>query len=133
MRDPSKCILCGDCVRVCNEVQHVGAIDFAERGSSMVVTPAFGKKLAETDCVNCGQCAAVCPTAAIKVKTDMDKVWRSLYDPSKRVVVQVAPAVRVALGEAFGLQPGEDSIGRIFTAIRMLGFDAVYDTCVAPT
>ena len=130
MRDPSKCILCGDCVRVCNEVQHVGAIDFAERGSSMVVTPAFGKKLAETDCVNCGQCAAVCPTAAIKVKTDMDKVWRSLYDPSKRVVVQVAPAVRVALGEAFGLQPGEDSIGRIFTAIRMLGFDAVYDTCV---
>ena len=87
VRDPSKCILCGDCVRVCNEVQHVGAIDFAERGSSMVVTPAFGKKLAETDCVNCGQCAAVCPTAAIKVKTDMDKVWRSLYDPSKRVVV----------------------------------------------
>ena len=130
VRDPSKCILCGDCVRVCNEVQHGLAIDFAERGSSMVVTPAFGKKLAETDCVNCGQCAAVCPTAAIKVKTDMDKVWRSLYDPSKRVVVQVAPAVRVALGEAFGLQPGEDSIGRIFTAIRMLGFDAVYDTCV---
>ena len=130
VRDPSKCILCGDCVRVCNEVQHVGAIDFAERGSSMVVTPAFGKKLAETDCVNCGQCAAVCPTAAIKVKTDMDQVWRRRYDPSTRVVVPVAPAVRVALGEAFGLQPGEDSIGRIFTAIRMLGFDAVYDTCV---
>ena len=130
VRDPSKCILCGDCVRVCNEVQHVGAIDFANRGSSMIVTPAFGKKLAETNCVNCGQCAAVCPTAAIKVKTNLDKVWRQLYDPGKRVVVQVAPAVRVALGEAFGLAPGEDSIGKIFTAIRMLGFDAVYDTCV---
>lgn len=130
VRDPSKCILCGDCVRVCNEVQHVGAIDFAERGSSAIVTPAFGKKLAETDCVNCGQCAAVCPTAAIKVKTDTDEVWKHLYDSSKRVVVQVAPAVRVALGEAFGLEPGENSIGKIFTAIRMLGFDAVYDTCV---
>lgn len=65
VRDPSKCILCGDCVRMCNEVQHVGAIDFANRGANMVVTPAFNRKIAETDCVNCGQCAAVCPTAAI--------------------------------------------------------------------
>ncbi len=130
IRDPSKCILCGDCVRVCNEVQHVGAIDFAERGSNAIVTPAFGRKLAETDCVNCGQCAAVCPTAAIKIKTCHSKVWRELYNPKKRVVAQVAPAVRVALGEAFGLKPGEDSIGKIFTAIRMLGFDAVFDTCV---
>jgi NADH-quinone oxidoreductase subunit G len=111
-------------------VQHVGAIDFAERGSNAIVTPAFGRKLAETDCVNCGQCAAVCPTAAIKIKTCHSKVWRELYNPKKRVVAQVAPAVRVALGEAFGLKPGEDSIGKIFTAIRMLGFDAVFDTCV---
>ena len=130
VRDPSKCILCGDCVRVCNEVQHVGAIDFAERGSEAIVTPAFGKKIADTNCVNCGQCAAVCPTAAIRIQTCTDKVWRELYNPKKRVVAQVAPAVRVALGEAFGLQPGEDSIGKIFTAIRMLGFDAVFDTCV---
>ena len=71
VRDPSKCILCGDCVRMCNEVQHVGAIDFANRGANMVVTPAFNRKIAETDCVNCGQCAAVCPTAAITIKKDL--------------------------------------------------------------
>lgn len=130
VRDPSKCILCGDCVRVCNEVQHVGAIDFAERGADAIVTPAFGKKMAETNCVNCGQCAAVCPTAAIRIQTCKNQVWRELYNPKKRVVAQVAPAVRVALGEAFGLEPGEDSIGKIFTAIHMLGFDAVFDTCV---
>ena len=130
IRDPSKCILCGDCVRVCNEVQHVGAIDFAERGADAIVTPAFGKKMAETNCVNCGQCAAVCPTAAIRIQTCKNQVWRELYNPKKRVVAQVAPAVRVALGEAFGLEPGEDSIGKIFTAIHMLGFDAVFDTCV---
>ena len=106
IRDSSKCILCGDCVRVCNEVQHVGAIDFAQRGSEAIVTPAFGKKLAETDCVNCGQCAAVCPTAAIRIQTCHNSVWREIYNPKKRVVAQIAPAVRVAIGEAFGLKPG---------------------------
>lgn len=130
VRDPGKCILCGDCVRVCNEVQHVGAIDFAQRGSEAMVTPAFGKKLAETDCVNCGQCAAVCPTAAITVKTSYEQVWKVLCNPGKRVVAQVAPAVRVALGEAFGLPAGKNSIGRIFTAMHMMGFDTVYDTCL---
>lgn len=130
VRDPSKCILCGDCVRMCNETQKVGAIDFANRGSDMVVTPAFHRKLAETDCVNCGQCAAVCPTAAITVKSSLEQVWKALYDPKKRVVVQVAPAVRVALGEVFGIPAGKNTIGKIFTSIRMLGFDAVYDTCL---
>jgi len=130
LRDPGKCILCGDCVRVCNEVQNVGAIDFAHRGANMVVSPAFGKKIAETDCVNCGQCAAVCPTAAITVVRDAPKVWKAIYDPTKRVVVQVAPAVRVALGEAFGLAPGKNTIGKIFKAIRMLGFDNVFDTSI---
>lgn len=128
IRDPSKCILCGDCVRMCNETQHVGAIDFAHRGADMLVTPAFGRTLAETDCVNCGQCAAVCPTSAITIKTDLREVWSAIYNPQKRVVVQVAPAVRVALGEEFGLPAGENSIGKIFTAMRMLGFDAVFDT-----
>lgn len=128
IRDPSKCILCGDCVRMCNEVQNVGAIDFAHRGANMVVTPAFGRKIAETDCVNCGQCAAVCPTAAITVKSSLKNVWKDLYDPKKRVVCQVAPAVRVAIGEEFGLEPGKNTIGRIFNAIRMLGFDDVFDT-----
>ncbi len=128
VRDPSKCILCGDCVRMCNEVQHVGAIDFANRGADLVVTPAFGKNIADTDCVNCGQCAAVCPTAAITIKNDLKEVWQALYASDKRVVVQIAPAVRVAIGEEFGLAPGKNSVGRIFTALRMLGFDTVFDT-----
>ena len=131
VRDPNKCILCGDCVRMCNEVQHVGAIDFANRGANMVVTPAFNRKIAETDCVNCGQCAAVCPTAAITIKKDLKQVWQALYAPNKRVVAQVAPAVRVAIGEEFGLKPGKNSIGKIYTALRMCGFDTVFDTSVA--
>lgn len=128
VRNPNKCILCGDCVRMCNEVQHVGAIGFANRGAKMVVTPAFDKNLIDTDCVNCGQCAAVCPTAAITIKKSSKEVWRAIYDPTKRVIVQVAPAVRVAIGEAFGLHAGKNSIGKIFRAMRMLGFDHVYDT-----
>lgn len=128
VRDPSKCILCGDCVRMCNEVQHVGAIDFAFRGANMVVSPAFGKQIAETDCVNCGQCAAVCPTAAITIKNDLREVWQALYAPGKRVVAQIAPAVRVAIGEEFGLPAGKNTIGKIFAALRMLGFDTVFDT-----
>lgn len=128
VRDPSKCILCGDCVRMCNEVQHVGAIDFAHRGANMIVSPAFGHPIAETDCVNCGQCAAVCPTAAITIKKDLKGVWQALYAPNKRVVVQIAPAVRVAIGEEFGIAPGKNTIGKIYTAMRMLGFDTVFDT-----
>ena len=128
VRDPSKCILCGDCVRMCNEVQHVGAIDFAHRGANMIVSPAFGRPIAETDCVNCGQCAAVCPTAAITIKKDLKGVWQALYAPNKRVVVQIAPAVRVAIGEEFGIAPGKNTIGKIYTTLRMLGFDTVFDT-----
>lgn len=131
VRDPSKCILCGDCVRMCNEVQNVGAIDFAHRGAKMVVTPAFGRDLADTNCVNCGQCAAVCPTGAIIVKSNLKEVWKALYDDTKRVVVQVAPAVRVALGEEFGLAAGENVMGKIVAAIRRLGFDEIYDTSVS--
>ena len=130
IRDPGKCILCGDCVRMCNEVQNVGAIDFAYRGSNMRVLPAMGKKIAETNCVNCGQCAAVCPTAAIHVKSSLRAAWKALYDPKARVVAQVAPAVRVALGEEFGLEPGKNTMGRIYAALRMLGFDSVFDTAV---
>lgn len=128
VRDPSKCILCGDCVRMCNEIQNVGAIDFAHRGSEMIVSPAFGKSLAETDCVNCGQCAAVCPTGAIVIKSDLKSVWKALYNPKQRVVVQVAPAVRVALGEEFGIKPGENVMGKIVAALRRIGFDDIYDT-----
>ena len=102
VKDPNKCILCGDCVRVCNEIQHVGAIDFANRGSKMIISTAFGRDLADTNCVNCGQCAAVCPTGAITIKNDTHDVWEAIHDPKKRVVMQIAPAVRVAIGEAFG-------------------------------
>ena len=128
VRDMNKCILCGDCVRMCNEVQGVGAIDFVHRGSSMQVSPAFGKKLAETNCVNCGQCAAVCPTGAITIHKSENKVWKAIFNPKKRVIAQVAPAVRVALGEEFGMKPGDNSIYKIYTALHMLGFDLAFDT-----
>ncbi|NRT36835.1 NADH-quinone oxidoreductase subunit G [Clostridium beijerinckii] len=131
IRDPNKCILCGDCVRMCNEIQSVGAIDFANRGSNMVVSPAFGKSLAETDCVNCGQCATVCPTGAIVVKSDIKNVWKAIYNPKQRVVVQVAPAVRVALGEEFGIKSGENVMGKIVAAMRKLGFENIYDTSLS--
>ena len=131
IRDMNKCILCGDCVRMCNEIQHVGAIDFVHRGSNMLVSPAFNRKLSQTECVNCGQCAAVCPTGAISIKKSHAKVWQAIFDPKKRVIAQVAPAVRVALGEEFGMKPGENSIYKIYTALHMIGFDLAFDTSVS--
>jgi len=128
VRDPNKCILCGDCVRYCSEIQGVGAIDFAFRGSDVVVSPAFGKSLGSVDCVNCGQCAAVCPTGAIVPRSPAEAVWQALDDPDAVVVAQVAPAVRVAIGERFGLAAGADATGKLVTALRMLGFGRVYDT-----
>jgi NADH-quinone oxidoreductase subunit G len=130
-KDQNKCILCGDCVRVCNEVQRVGAIDFAWRGSNMRVATPFDEPIANSDCVGCGQCAAVCPTGAIIVKNDVDSVWRELDDKNALVTVQVAPAVRVALGQSFGLPDGENSMGLIVAALRRLGFDRVFDTSTA--
>lgn len=131
VRDPNKCILCGDCVRVCSEIQGIGAIDFANRGSQVAVLPAFGKNLSQVECVYCGQCAAVCPTGALTPRSEVEDVWKALDDKKKKVVVQIAPAVRVALGEAFGMDPGEIVIGQIVTALRRMGFDRVYDTSFA--
>ena len=131
VRDPSKCILCGDCVRVCDEVQGMGVIDFAHRGAEIEVTPAFGKSLSETSCVSCGQCVAVCPTAALVIKGQTQLVWDALHDPNKRVVCQMAPAVRVALGEDFGMEASGISTGKAFAALNRLGFDYVYDTCLS--
>jgi NADH-quinone oxidoreductase subunit G len=131
VRDPNKCILCGDCVRMCSEVQGIGVLNFANRGSNVQVVPAFNKKISEVECVNCGQCAAICPTGALVVKSETAKAWKAINDPEKTVVVQVAPAVRVALGEEFGLPAGEIVTGKMVAAIRRLGFDKVFDTCIA--
>ncbi len=127
-RDPNKCVLCGDCVRVCKEIQGIGAIDFANRGSKAKVVPAFDSSLGKVECVNCGQCAAVCPTGAIVPKQDRNKVWDALYNKNKTVVVQIAPAVRVALGEYFGAAPGENVAGKLVAALKLMGFSHVYDT-----
>ncbi len=128
VRDRNKCILCGDCVRMCNEIQNVGAIDFAHRGSKMTISTAFDRPIAESVCVGCGQCAAVCPTGAIVVKNDITPVWKLLDDPDTRVTVQIAPAVRVAVNREFGLPDNDSAMGRIVAALRRIGFDEIYDT-----
>lgn len=126
--DANKCILCGDCVRTCDEIQGMGILEFAYRGSNMRVMPAFNRKMSETDCVGCGQCRVACPTGAITIKQNFRPVWEALADPSIRVVAQVAPAVRVAIGDKFGIPKGKNSIGRLAAALRRIGFDEIYDT-----
>ena len=128
VRDPNKCILCGNCVRVCEELQGVGALGFAERGSDAMVMPAFDETIASTNCVNCGQCRVFCPTGAITIHHNKTEVWEALADPNVRVVAQVAPAVRVAVGDSFGLPKGKSVMGKIVTALHRMGFDEVYDT-----
>ncbi|MCE5323251.1 [FeFe] hydrogenase, group A [bacterium] len=131
VRDPNKCILCGDCVRACNEIQSIGAIDFVGRGAKTAVLPAFGKDLNQVECVYCGLCASVCPTGALTPRSEVDEVWKDLDNPKKTVVAQIAPAVRVALGEQFGLEPGTITTGQIAAALKSMGFDRVYDTSFA--
>lgn len=128
VRDPNKCILCGDCIRVCDEMQGMGILNFAYRGSDLRVMPAFDRQLAQTSCISCGQCAAACPTGAIFVKNEIGAAWRAIHDPQKRVVFQIAPAVRVAVGEAFGMEPGVNTLNKLVSALKMMGADEVYDT-----
>ncbi len=131
VRDPNKCILCRRCVSMCKNVQGVSVIDAMERGFATTISPAFNKSINEVPCVNCGQCIAVCPVGALREKDDTDKVWQALADPDIHVVVQTAPAVRVALGEEFGYPIGSRVTGNMVSALRRLGFDKVFDTDTA--
>ncbi|MCX7983841.1 MAG: [FeFe] hydrogenase, group A [Bacteroidetes bacterium] len=131
LRNPNKCILCGDCVRACSEIQGIGAIDFAYRGHDLQVMPSFGQLLGEVQCVECGQCARVCPTGALTPKVTVDQIWSVLENKEKVVLVQVAPAVRVALGEVFNLDPGTDCTEQMVSALKLLGFKKVFDTSFA--
>ena len=128
IHDPNKCILCGDCVRACKEIQSVGAIDFVNRGSQTIVGPAFNKSLRDVECVYCGQCVSVCPVGALVPKPETEEVWDAIHNPEKYVVAQIAPAVRVALGESFGIEAGVITTGQIVTSLKRMGFNKVYDT-----
>ena len=128
IRDPNKCILCGACVRACTEFQGHSILGFANRGSKTLVQPMAGRDFSKTDCIYCGQCQAVCPTGALTIVSDVDNVWKYITNKDKKVVAQIAPSIRVALGEMFGLEPGENTIGLITAALRKIGFDLVFDT-----
>ncbi len=128
IRDPEKCILCGRCVRVCEEIQGVGAIDFVGRGCKAFVGTAFDQGLNLSSCINCGQCILVCPTGALTERPYLDEVIAALSDPEKFLVVQHAPAVSVSLAEEFGIEAGQDVDGKMVAALRRLGFDRVFDT-----
>ena len=128
VRDPNKCILCGRCIRACHERQGLDVYGYINRGFKSIVAPAFDKGLGDVACTFCGQCAAVCPTAAICERDDTEKVFAALGDPKKYTIVQTAPSVRVALGEALGLPAGEVVTGKMVAALRKLGFDKVFDT-----
>ncbi|MCF7837157.1 MAG: [FeFe] hydrogenase, group A [Candidatus Marinimicrobia bacterium] len=128
IRDNAKCIKCRRCVTVCGEMQGVGALFPQGRGFDTVIGPAFTQDLDGVACVQCGQCAAVCPVGAITERSHIDEVWKAIEDPTKVVVVQTAPAIRAALGECFDYEPGTLVTGKMVTALRRLGFDGVFDT-----
>jgi iron-only hydrogenase group A len=128
VRDPDKCILCGRCVRVCSEIQTVHAIDFSKRGFHTIITSAFNRTIHESSCVLCGQCVKVCPTGALKERSNNREVSEVLNNKNIHTVVQVAPSISVTLGEEFGYEPGQDVTPKLVTALRRLGFEAVFDT-----
>ncbi len=127
-RDPAKCILCGRCVRVCHEVQKIGAIDFSNRGFSSIVTTPYNKGINISECILCGQCILVCPTAALREKSSLKEVTNALNNKNKFTIVQVAPAVRATIGEEYNLPLGTDVTGKLVTSLRRLGFKKIFDT-----
>jgi len=131
VRDFSKCVLCRRCVSTCKNVQEIGAIDCANRGFESCVSTTYNESMNDVDCVFCGQCIEACPTGALKEKENIEEVWKALHDEEKFVVVQTAPAVRVALGEEFGMPIGTNVTGKMVTALRQIGFDKVFDTNTA--
>jgi NADP-reducing hydrogenase subunit HndD len=128
VRNSEKCVLCGRCVRVCEEVQGVTNLGRQGRGFTTVVTPAHFANMDDSVCIQCGQCINVCPTAAFLEKSGTDEVWNALNNPDLHVVVQTAPSIRAAIGEGFGMPPGTPATGKMVTALRLLGFDGVFDT-----
>lgn len=126
--DPRKCVLCGRCVNVCQNTQNVWALSFVERGIETRISPAGDISLSESPCVRCGQCSAHCPTGAIVENDETQKVWQALQNPDYYCVVQIAPAVRVAVGEAFGMKPGTNLTNKIYAALRRMGFKGIFDT-----
>ena len=126
-RDPAKCILCGRCVRVCNEVQKVGAIDFTKRGFQTIVSTPYNKGLNISDCILCGQCILVCPTAALREKSQIKEVVNAITR-KKYTIVQIAPAVRATLGEEYNMPLGSDVTGKLVTGLKRIGFKKVFDT-----
>ena len=128
VRDPNKCIQCRRCVAACHNVQKIGVIGTVGRGFNTVIAPAWDQKLADVACVNCGQCIMACPVGALKEKDNTAEVWKAIGDPNKHVVVQPAPAVRVALGEEFGMPMGTRVTGKLAAALRRMGFDKIFDT-----
>lgn len=128
VRNPQKCIKCNRCVEMCHEVQGVGAISSAHRSVDYTVTTPFDSSLVDGLCVYCGQCSSVCPVGAIYEKDDTEKVWEAIHDPNKHVIAQVAPAVRVSIGDEFGMSPGQKVTGKAIAALRRIGFNKVFDT-----